>query len=508
MKKIIIILFILFSYHGASYAEGIEMPKNTIINVKLIDKDLMVGVDPVINIQISSYPFGGVEFLKSKENAYEQIALQEGNVFRVSSSSDVFYMLISYKGIKAPAGACYQIDNIYIIKAGNELTIELDRNDIKFSGEASTIPNLQNQIIKHSYRVSESDLKLLNGEYLRYFEKLDKSLDSALKIQLNIIERNKSILGDYYTKVLMANCYGNRYYAQLRGYGILSSQNQLFFNVLKKYYKEKVHMNILTKYTNEVFEASPIFANYLVEEMNILERISHKEYGPMLPDSCIRNILQKINFNFHGILRDKLLTIFVLRTNKNENTLPFLDEILRNVTTKKYNDFLVNQINIKRNNVPFRNFTLEDEIGKRYTLDSFKNKVVVFDFWFTGCENCTILNEAMKPIVKHFNNNPYIQFVSVSIDRNKEQWLKSIKGGNYTHQEGVNLYTNGEGANHDLIKYYNITSYPTVFVIKDGLMFSSLPPRPSLLGAKGQDFSTNSSRLIELLEKAIKLQFM
>lgn len=506
MKKKLFIFLFLFCCCQLSLAEEVERIHNTTIRVKLVDDDLNIGEVPLIQLQISAYPFGGIEFFRSKDLFYEQIAVKEGNVFNVPSCADIFYMHINYEGQRILGGSYYRIDNIYIIKAGSNLTIELDKQDVKFSGEGALIPNIQSQIIKHSYITSESDLKLLNDkEYLRYFQKMDKSRDSSLKLQLNVVESNKAILGEYYVKLLIANCYGYRYFNQLKRYDYELVQDEMFFKTFKKYYFDKIKYRILPQFTNEILEASPIFANYVIEELNALERLGHEKYGPMLPDSCIRNILQKINTNFNGVFKDKLLTIFALRTNKNENAALFFDEILYNVKIKKYKDLLISKIEVKESNVPFKKFNLEDESGKFYTLDSFKGKVVVLDFWFTGCENCAILNKVMRPIIKSFINNPQIKFVSISIDKDKRTWLNSVKTGNYTHHEGINLYTNGEGSNHDLIKYYNITSYPTVFVIKDGLMFSSLPPRPSLDIKLGEELSLDGLRLVELLEKAIKL---
>lgn len=504
MKVAVINICFIFLLFQFSFAEA-GNNNQTVISVRVVDKDLDKTKIPNIKLQISLYPFGGIEFLRSKDLIYEQVALKEGNLFNISSPSDIFYMYIYYDGKRIPGGLYYGIDNIYIIKAGSKLIIELDKQDVKISGEDAIVPNIQSQIIKHSYRISKSDLKLFNDEeYIRYFEKLDKSRDSALQLQISVIENHKAMLGDYYVKVLTANCYGYRYYSQLRGYDFELMQNHMFFKAFKKYYFEKVKNRILPKFTNSIMDASPIFANYLIEELNILERISHDEYGPMLPDSCIANILHKINTNYSGILRDKLLTLFVLRTNKNENATPYFKEILNSVKTEKYSNLLVKKIKIMESNIPFKDFNLEDERGYIYTLNSFKNKVVVLDFWFTGCENCIILNVLMKPIIKHFSNNPKIQFVSISIDKSKEQWLKSIQSGDYTHHTGINLYTNGEGSTHELIKNYNITNYPTVFVIKDGLMFSSLPPRPSGKILSGQEFSEEGLRLIKILEKAIK----
>lgn len=502
MRNILFTTFLFFLCYQIGFTKGIIRIEKTTIKVKLIDKDLDEKKVPKIKLQISSFPFGGIEFFKSKDLSYEQVAEIGGNVFNISSPAEIFYMYIYYEGQRIPGGSYYGIDNIYIIKAGSKLTVELDKQSVIFSGEGAILPNIQSEIVKYSYQTSESDLKLINNrEYLYYFKKLDKSLDSTLELQLSVVEANKDVLGEYNTSLLKANCYGYRYYAQLRDYDLELMQNDVFFKKFQEYYRFKV--NFIPKFKDEILNSSPIFANFIIEELNTLERIKHSEYGKMLPDSCFRNILQKINNNFNGILKDKLLTLFAFRTEKNENARPFFDEILGTVKNIKYNDLLVNKIKIKRNNVPFHDFNLEDETGKYYTLDSFKNQVVVIDFWFTGCENCIILNELMKPVIRHFNNNSKIKFVSISTDGSKSQWLKSIQIGNYTHAESLNLFTNGEGSAHDLIKHYNITSYPTVFVIKDGLMFSSLPPRPSRIIQPGQEFSEDGSRLIQLLEKAL-----
>lgn len=505
MKKIILIICLVFSYYQPCFAEVLDGVKNTTIFVKIVDKDLNEKKIPRINLEISSYPFGGVEYSMGKDLTFQQEAVKEGNTFDIASASDILYMYISYDGKRIPGGLFYRIDNIYILKAGSKLTVLLDKHDIKFSGEGATIPNVQSQIIKHSYRTSESDLKLLNDkEYFHYFQKLDKSRDSALQLQLKVIEENKSVLGERYVKLLTANCYGYRYYSQLRGYNFHLIQDKMFFKAFKAYYNEKIKKLILPEFTNNISDASPMFANYLIEELNVVERIGHEEYGPMLPDTCIKNILQKINTTYNGILKDKLLTLFALRIRGNENAEPFFAEILSNVNSKKYNDLLISKIKVRQNGIPFKDFSLEDERGMRYTLDSFKNKIIVLDFWFTGCENCVILNEAMKPIMKYFSNNNQIRFVSVSIDKSKNQWRKSLERGDYTHHESLNLYTNGKGAEHSLINYYNVTSYPTVFIIKDGLMYSSLPPTPSLTTTTGQEFSISGARFIQLLEKAMK----
>jgi len=67
------------------------------------------------------------------------------------------------------------------------------------------------------------------------------------------------------------------------------------------------------------------------------------------------------------------------------------------------------------------------DLEKRgHSLNTFKGKYLVIDFWATWCEPC--LKEA--PAYKKFKGkykNSNIEFISVSIDRDFEHWKKFIK---------------------------------------------------------------------------------
>jgi thiol-disulfide isomerase/thioredoxin len=127
------------------------------------------------------------------------------------------------------------------------------------------------------------------------------------------------------------------------------------------------------------------------------------------------------------------------------------------------------------------NFSLPDPNGKMIHLSDFKGKVVLVDFWFTGCGGCArIYHDVLSKVEEEFRNDQKVVFVSVSVDKSKENWISGIRQtgfydenaqyiasqqGKYTSDKAVNLYTNGLGIDHTIIKQYKVTTYPSLVLI-------------------------------------------
>ncbi|MBX9734198.1 MAG: redoxin family protein [Chitinophagaceae bacterium] len=116
--------------------------------------------------------------------------------------------------------------------------------------------------------------------------------------------------------------------------------------------------------------------------------------------------------------------------------------------------------------------------GKKQSIAAFKEKTVVLDFWFTGCRPCMGMSKFLKKVKDKIGNNNNIVFMSICVDEDRDRWLKSVEEEEYTHKDFVNLYTNGEGREHPLIKHYNVSSYPRVMIIgKNNVLLETNPPR-------------------------------
>ena len=70
-------------------------------------------------------------------------------------------------------------------------------------------------------------------------------------------------------------------------------------------------------------------------------------------------------------------------------------------------------------------------------------------------------------------------FITVSVDKDQATWKQSILSGKYSAAHSINLFTDGQGDQHPLLKFYNYHGFPQLLVIdKQGKIISANPPRP------------------------------
>lgn len=150
--------------------------------------------------------------------------------------------------------------------------------------------------------------------------------------------------------------------------------------------------------------------------------------------------------------------------NINENN-PFLREVT--------DSYLRAQRSLQVGN-PFFNFSLPDTNGMIHSLSEFKGKVLVIDFWFTGCSGCRQMAPALDLIDNKLKGHN-VKFISVNVDT-KETWLKGI--GQYSSKGSLQLYTMEQKFHHPIIKSLNVLAYPTLFVVDRNGNLAGIPPDP------------------------------
>lgn len=200
--------------------------------------------------------------------------------------------------------------------------------------------------------------------------------------------------------------------------------------------------------------------------------------------------------NYSGLLLEKLITKGVYMRKSRDPALGLIiPQISKYIKNEDFQSF-ISKINSNNSaGVKAYNFSLSDVDGKFHKLTDYSNKIVIIDFWFTGCTNCIDVNTKLQRIEELFTSDSNLVFISISIDTNREQWLRSIKGGKYTTENRVNLFTNGQGSTYPMISYYSIDGYPRILVIdRNGkLCEATLDPRLD----EGQS-------LIAIIEKQLK----
>ncbi|MBV4356009.1 TlpA disulfide reductase family protein [Pinibacter aurantiacus] len=105
-------------------------------------------------------------------------------------------------------------------------------------------------------------------------------------------------------------------------------------------------------------------------------------------------------------------------------------------------------------------FTQNDTQGKPVSLSSFKGKYVLVDFWASWCGPCRMENPNVVTAFNRFKNKNFT-VLGISLDKNKDAWLKAIKddGLSWTQLSDLKYWQN------EVATMYKVQSIPQNFLI-------------------------------------------
>ena len=118
-------------------------------------------------------------------------------------------------------------------------------------------------------------------------------------------------------------------------------------------------------------------------------------------------------------------------------------------------------------------FKAVDLAGKEYSLADFAGKYVYIDLWATWCGPCRQELPHLKALEEKFDD-AQIEFVSISVDSEKDKWEKMVKDRNMS---GVQLYL---GSKNSFLDAYKVSAIPRFILLdKEGKIIDKEMSRPS-----------------------------
>ena len=107
-----------------------------------------------------------------------------------------------------------------------------------------------------------------------------------------------------------------------------------------------------------------------------------------------------------------------------------------------------------------KDFSQKSSTGKDVNLKSFDGKYILLDFWASWCAPCRKEHPNLIRIYEQFKDKNF-DIISISLDSEKENWLKAISKDKLTWTQISDL----KGQQNDIAVQYGVQSVPANFLI-------------------------------------------
>jgi thiol-disulfide isomerase/thioredoxin len=105
-------------------------------------------------------------------------------------------------------------------------------------------------------------------------------------------------------------------------------------------------------------------------------------------------------------------------------------------------------------------FNVKDLEGKPLSIEKFKGKVVLLDFWATWCKPCIAEMPNVKRIYKQYQKEGF-EIIGISLDRQKTPLENYIKKNDIKWPQ----FYDGAAWNNEIAKKYKVRSIPATFLL-------------------------------------------
>jgi cytochrome oxidase Cu insertion factor (SCO1/SenC/PrrC family) len=419
------------------------------------------------------------------------------HTFRISASKSTFDLPIStainYGRIKCydkeqSLNALDNGNNLFIFQSGDTIEMHLSnkRNSAFFTGKNSEKYNCTYKLNNEDYLVSHNTFNTYAklNRWEDAFNSLISTRDSIFNARIGLLKLSEGKIDQEIYELIKIDCWA-RCNEKVVGFCFAPYT----ISAIKEYpAAKKLFIKYYSSYNEklasrqDLFVKSYKYGDFLYDKENtfviINKSTATESYFPKFKFQDINDAID-LHYN-EGPLKDKmkLLAFSSFDWKRQGDFVYYIDKAINEAGNNSFKTSLMQFKSAMATGADIFPFEMIDKNGTKYTSKDFKGKLIVIDFWFTGCKACTQMASSLKSILPVYRANPYIAFVSVSIDRDKKLWLNSLKEEKYSSPDEINLMEGMDGQS-SFMRYYNINEYPTLIVVsKSGKVLSVTPPDP------------------------------
>lgn len=458
MNKIILITALLLANICSAFAGA-----GAVITVHVTD--LKLSREPLKLILLREYIYYDLGTTEISATADQHGSFS----FKIPRASTYKFFQLEFDNLRFLSGRIEEGDRIDIRFSGSREKY-FGRNDYHISGKGSARINLSCDLMKHH----PSAILKLRTAAADDQEKLTSLLQKADAIYLERLAILKTYQGRVSKDVYQY------YHAEI--YGAVYKNLLSFFSTNKTISLDSARIRYLMKEADsklpvldpKVTAQSAEYLDYLLSKS---ANVAHYTRRINRADAYEATFEELIAGN-SGILREKALLVFIFKDTRyrySKNAAAVYQKVLTYMKDKHHRQLVEDIAFRRKSGTKAFDFSLTGINGDTVHLHDFKNKVVLIEGWFVGCESCIELAKKMKnKVLPLFINNPDVVFINMNVDASKERWLSALKEGEYSNSKSINVYTSGLGTNHPLLKYYHMQGMPQLLLVgKDGNLIST-----------------------------------
>lgn len=380
------------------------------------------------------------------------------------------------------AGRCRIVNSL--IESGDNIVIYADPSNTKFEGK-NILKNKASYDLMNMNKAISGRLK--HSDPSTILEEMELR-DSLTLAKIEYLNRFKGDLSKPVYSMMMLDVIGDSY---MKSWYLTNSipKGKLvgFREALKNYVSptEVLQKNLESQNTR-IASLSMIYGLSLVQDY-----MFHSFFRKDVPFN-FNTLFNHFSTFPEGPLKEKILAYLIYHNRKDSQAIASIDKALESVENPVYKETLLNLRGAFNGETSLASYNLFDVNGKSRNLSRFKGNVVVADFWYTGCSACPEVIPYLYQLEESLRGKS-VKFISVSIDVDRNKWLKSVASGLYTIDKGLNFHTGASGKMHPLIRDLYITGYPTVLVFDQEGIIAQIPKDPRL------DNAQDISRVVEAL---------
>lgn len=466
----IIIIIVLLNTIGKAEAQKISKFE--------IHLDTKYAVDTVCLDILSEFTGGGTHSLKVDESLVD-ISADGIFKFALPPKSEPFYITIRSPDTEDRIPMTWETHTLfqYLVIPGDSVVIKFDENtkQVSFKGDG---------YLKYLWRYNaDKMIQELKKKY--YYPKIKAkekiaAEDLILSRTLLSLDSLKANITPEEYNLLRADIIG----LQMGSVALNLAFLNFFWIPSSPHYSDRVEAEQYARaYEQRYLKGFDDTSSYLVNSSLWATFLFHRAWAQKSYERFKGRPILGTSFEYlkkypSGSIRDKALIESLLSAmSAGRLTDSLLFATREHIVTEKYlklADGLFEKLMLGR--TVDTNFTFTDKNNKPVKISDFQGKFVIVDMWFTGCIPCIQVATQLPRIEKELADIKDLLFVSLSIDRNRQDWLKSINPlkkrdsnisyTHYTTETTKYLYTSDTGDNNSFIRTYNPAgSYPRMLLI-------------------------------------------